>query len=260
MTKKKFTVLISVFCLIVAVSVCLMPATSTSSADSVDDLTLLTEQYPPFNFQADGNLQGISIELMEKILEKVGSKLNRGDIELQPWARSYKQVQEDKNVALFAMTRLAERENMFKWMGPLTPTVLGLTAKKSRNIKIDVFDDIKKYQVGVIRAGICPMLLVKRGIQKNTLQEVAETIQNIKKLNIDRIDIWAYETSVAKWELKSNGYDPNDYEVVYVLQEGELWFAFNKETPDATIRVMQDAYDELAKEGECQRIIDKYLK
>ena len=57
----------------------LLPAVLTFSppavlGQSVDDLTIMTENYPPYNFEKDGRLQGISVDLMVLMLEKVGSR------------------------------------------------------------------------------------------------------------------------------------------------------------------------------------------
>lgn len=244
------------------IAVLLVAGTAQPSfAQTTNQLTLLTESYPPFNFEENGELKGISIDLMENLLKKVGSSLRRSDIRLIPWARGYyDQVQHEKNVALFAMTRSEHREDLFKWVGPIAPTLIGLIARKDKEVKIQNLDDILNYRVGVIREGIAPQLLVKRGIPKQKLQQVSTTIQNIRKLERDRIDVWAYETNVANWEIKSTGLNPSDYQSVYILQTGELWFAFNRQTPDSLVRQLQSAYDQLVKDGEYQKILDRYLK
>lgn len=244
----------------VIASLCMVVAAAPSIAGTVDDLTLLTEAYPPFNFEENGELKGISIDLMVKMLEKAGSSLNRDNIKLLPWARGYEQVQAQENVALFAMTRSAHREQLFKWVGPISPTVIGLNAKKAQGVEINSFDDIRNYRVGVIREGISPQLLIQGGIPKQSLQQVSTTLQNILKLERGRIDVWAYESNVASWEIKSKGLNPSDYEVVHVLQKGELWFAFNRQTPDSVIKSLQTAYEQLVNEGDYQRILDRYLK
>ena len=248
------------FCLVLFVGFGVGSMISDAFSQPIDHLILYTEQYPPFNFESNGKLQGISVDLMVKILEKAGSKLNRNNIVLQPWARSYAQVQNEENVGLFAMTRSKEREKLFKWVGPIAPQTLALTALKSKHIKINSLDDIKKYSVGVIRDDISEQVLLKDGIPKSNLQEVAETIQNIRKLNMGRIDLWAYGAEVAKWELKSNGFNPDNYETIYNLQKAETWYAFNPKTSDSVITALQNAYNELVKDGEYQKILDSYLK
>ncbi len=232
--------------------------TSQLFSANLDNFVIMTEQYPPYNFEQGGQLKGIAIDIMAEILKRDGSKKTVKDIQLLPWARGYKDVQEKPNTILFAMTRSTEREKMFKWVGPISPTKITLQAKKAKKITIKSAADIKKYKAGAIREDIGHQLLEKNGATNVDLS--ADIISNIKKLDADRIDVWAYEENVARWELKSNGKNLSEYESVYTLLSSDLYFAFNKSTPDATIANIQKIFNEMKKDGTYQKILDKYLK
>ena len=60
--------------------------------------------------------------------------------------------------------------------------------------------------------------------------------------------------------LKANGFNPADYESVYVLNSKELYFAFHKDTPDSVIEKLQAALDSVKADGEYEKILDRYLK
>jgi len=184
-----------------------------------------------------------------------------GDFEFRPWANSYRKLEKVKNVCLFSTTRTEERENKFKWVGPISKNVFGLTARKDQHIQINSFEDIGKYRIGGIRDDVALQILIERGIPLERIQQVAKTRSNIDKLNMGRIDLWAYGVNVAKWELKSNGYDPRDYEVVYILDDKyDLYFAINKNTSDELVNEMQNALDKVKNMGCYQKIMDTYLK
>ena len=185
------------------------------------------------------------------------------NIRLLPWARGYKNLLEKKNTCLFATTRTAEREKKFKWVGPISPTTISLTARRDSNIKINSVEDIKKYSVGVAINDIGEQLLVNAGIELEKLDRSGGTdvIHNsINKLKLKRIDLFSYEENVVKWEIKKKGFNPNEYETVYTLKKAELYYAFNINTPDTLIQKFQAALDELKKEGIYQKILDNYLK
>ena len=175
---------------------------SASAAASVDDVVFMTEQYPPYNLEADNSLQGIAVDTLALMLLRTGSTQVREDIELLPWARGYKRVLSDPNTCLFSTTRTEERENLFKWVGPIAPNTVSLIAKKERNIKIDSAQDLKKHKIGTIRDDVAEQYLANAGIGLNDMERVAESILNIKKLNRGRIDLWAYGENVAMWEIK----------------------------------------------------------
>lgn len=232
-------------------------------AQTVDDLVLMTENYPPFNFEKDGKLQGIAIDLMVLMLNKVGSRQTREDIRLLPWARGYRLTLNQKNTSLFATTRTPEREELFKWVGPITTTTIGLTARKDKGIKVSSVADLENYHVGVVHSDIGEQLLVNAGIDLKKLDRVGgtdATSTSITKLNKGRIDIWSYETNVARWEIKAAGLNADEYEVVYVLKEAELYFAFHQDTPDGPLQQLQRALDALKAEGTYQAIVDGYVQ
>lgn len=228
------------------------------SAASLDNFTIMTEEYPPYNFEQNGELKGIAIDLMAEILKRTHSKKTLKDIQLLPWARSYNDVQEKPNTILFSMTRSKERENLFKWVGPITPTKIVIIAKKADKVKIANAGDLKKYKIGAIRDDIGHQLLTKNGVTDPELS--ADIVTIIKKMDAKRLDIWAYEENVAYWGLKNNGKNLADYETVYTLLSADLYIAFHKSTPDNVITEIQNTMNEIKKDGTYQKILNKYLK
>ncbi|MGD9200821.1 MAG: ABC transporter substrate-binding protein [Chitinispirillia bacterium] len=232
-------------------------------AGSVDELVIITETYPPFNFEQEGNLQGISVDIMGLILKKVDSKLTIKNIQLLPWSRGYKDVQNVKNTCLFSTTRTKERENLFKWVGPIISNKNVLIALKANNIKIRSIDDCKKYKIGVVSDDIGEQLLLKEGFKKEALDRIGGTTaitQSIQKLIRGRIDMFSYSEAVVQWEIKNLKKNPGDFETVYTLSEGQLYYAFHKETSDEIISQMQGALDKLKKGAKINGIIKKYTE
>ena len=76
----------------VAVVTFALTFSATVAAGDVDDLTIITEHYPPYNIQADGSLTGIAVDLMAEILRVLESGRDRESIHLWPWARGYQHV------------------------------------------------------------------------------------------------------------------------------------------------------------------------
>ena len=56
-----------------------LPESEAASANPNDammsaNLTYYTEQLPPYNYMEDGTLQGISVDLLEAVTEKMGGR------------------------------------------------------------------------------------------------------------------------------------------------------------------------------------------
>jgi polar amino acid transport system substrate-binding protein len=229
-------------------------------AQTVDDLTFITEEYAPLNFQKDGKVQGVAVDALTEIFKLIGSKKTAGDIKLWPWARGYETALKEKNTALFAMTRTEARENLFKWVGPIMPSRIVLIAKKARGINIKAPEDINKsnYKIGVVREDIGEQALLTLGIKRERINETNSGFNAAKMLQSDRIDMWAYGDAVALWNLKELGYKTSDYEEVYVLKESQQYYAFHKDTDEKVIAQLQAALDQLKTSGKLNAIIKKY--
>ena len=81
-------------------------------------IRIITEDLPPFNYAgADGWATGQSTEVVNGIL----SRLNQtATIEILPWSEGYAAALAGPGVALYSTGRTGERENLFKWVGPVT--------------------------------------------------------------------------------------------------------------------------------------------
>jgi len=244
---------------------CLLPF-SPVSAQTVDDLILMTENFPPYNFEENGRLQGVFVDVMVLMLERLDSRLTRKEIRLLPWASAYNKALTRKNTVLFSMIRTEKREALFKWVGPLWRSRAVLIARKDRHLGIASPEELKKYRIGVIREDVSEELLAKEGVGKDALERVPKKLTLVRMLNRRRIDLWGCEENGAKWVLKKNGFRPEDYETLYVLKKTEPYYAFHKDVPGSLIRSFQNALDEIKEknkgggESGYEHILNRYLK
>ncbi len=225
------------------------------------DIKMMTENYPPYNMEVDGELQGLFIDVLDVMLKQMGSKQNKFDVELLSWSKAYSSALDIKDSVVFSATRTKSRENLFKWVGPISKTTIGITALKSKNIVIKSISDFKNYKIGAIKKDIGEILLLENGIDKSSIYIVDGTnslATSFYKMERDKIDMLAYETKVAMYSADLNGYEVDDYEVIYTLEKNELYFAFNKQTSDEIIQKWQKALDEIKSNGIYDKIMKKY--
>ncbi|OQY08956.1 MAG: hypothetical protein B6I28_03860 [Fusobacteriia bacterium 4572_132] len=188
-------------------------------SDNIDDVVIMTEEYPPYNFIENGKIVGIGTDLMVEMLKKMDTKLSRKDIKLYPWIRGYVLTQDNKNRVLFSMTRTAEREKLFKWVGPIMKgSKNSLIAIKNKQLRINSIEDLKKYRIATIKEDETELLLKKKGLEKSIIPTV-DILVNLKNLELGRVDMIAYGLDEIKWVMKKNGYDVNNYESVFNLNE-----------------------------------------
>lgn len=228
-----------------------------AGASPVDNMKFFTEDYPPFNMMgADGKLTGVGVETLVEIFKRCESKHTLDDIKLVPWARGYKDLQEDPTVCLFSMGQTEERLPNFKWVGPFFVNTFDAFALKSRGIKVNSKEDLVNLKAGVIRDDIGENLAKAANIKH--IESTATTESNVKKLQEGRIDIWVFSQNGLKLQLDKMKLNVDDFEKVWQLSESRLFYAFNKDADDAVISAMQKALDEMKADGTHAAILAKY--
>jgi ABC-type amino acid transport substrate-binding protein len=229
---------------------CVLILCSTSRPALSDDaITVITEDYPPLNYVENDKLQGASVDIVREIKKRLSLA---GDIKVYPWARGYKYLETSINTALFSMTRSESREKLFKWVGPLAEKKIGMFARKDRNIKLNSLEDTKDMLIGVQRNGHGMQYLQARGY--TNFNAATSALANFRKLMGKRNDLWFSSNATLAGNAKKLGVDVREFELVLPLDNTFMYIAFNKETPDDTVKQWQQTYDAMVKEGVVEKI------
>lgn len=232
---------------------------SPHAAASATPLTILTEDFPPYNYTEDGRVRGISTDVLRLMLAEAGMDVPAQSFQVLPWSRAYQDALSRPDTLLFSVTRTKEREGLFKWIGPIAPNRNVLLARKDRHLVISDFKQTLHLRVGAIRDDAGEQLLVAWGYPLKWIDLTSDARSNLLKLENNRIDLFAYPETVFKWLVAQNRRNVDDYETVFVLHEGHVYFAVNKNTPDEIVEELQKALDALKESGKVQEIIDSYL-
>lgn len=242
---------------IILLSLLIPPSTAADQYLPAKDLVYITELFPPFSFQEDGKLQGISVDLLEKMLSHMNTTPNGGEIKILSWVQGYQIALQDNNTVIFSTGRIPEREALFKWVGPISPIRVALFALNEKHIKINSPYDLKRLKIGVTKdAGEGP-LMIKAGANPGNLVERNNTTEVIGMLKAGTIDAWAYPDLVGLWLANKAGLNASEYGIVYELKnETPLYYAFNKNTSDLTVKAFQEALNQTKKGKEASGVSD----
>jgi polar amino acid transport system substrate-binding protein len=235
-----------------------------SPAHARAELKIMTEKLPPFNFEENGEVVGISADLLLLAMEEAGQPAPRSAIQVFPWARAYTTVQREPNTVLFSMARTEQREPLFQWVGPIYDLTIGLIARRDRNIVLNSIADAGQYTIGTIRDGAPEQLVIAGGYPLEKLDRLTDPSLNLKKLEAGRIDLFAFNVPTTFFMMRQAGMDPGDYEVVYTLKKAALFYGFHKDTDPELIRKLNTAVSDLKQPDETGRsryrgIVETYL-
>lgn len=240
------------------ISLCLICPALLHADAKWESLDFITEEFPPYNYTESGIARGIAVDILLEAATSAGLPIERRDIRALPWARGYQMARKGPGVLLFTMTRTAEREQQFKWVGPIVPSRIVLLARKDRQLQISQPADLSAYRIGVIRDDVGHQLLNRLGISDSQLQISASAIQLANLLHNNRIDLWAYDETTAYWFIRNLDLDSHNFSPAHVLKEGEMYFAFSLDTNAAQLLRLQHGLNALKQQPRYLEILDSY--
>lgn len=226
----------------------------TANAFSAE-FKIMTEELPPFNYTENGQVTGFSSDIVLEICQRVG---HAKTIQVMPWARAYSSILKEPNRVLFSTTRTPQREELFKWVGPIYRPTIVFYRRTGSGLQIASLDDAKKVgKIGTYIDDAEETLLKDAGF--SNLASVGDDFLNPKKLARGRIDLWITGDLEGIYKAKKAGVDPGDMEMAYKIKTKDYYLAFSKGTADAEIEKWQAALDAMRADGTYENILRKYL-
>ena len=219
-------------------------------------LKLLTEENPPLNYTEGKKLTGMGTEVVQEMGRRAKVKL---DFEVMAWNKAYEKAQADKETCLYSTARLPNRENAFKWVGPIAINKWGLFALGGFKQEIKSLNDAKPFRIGGVARDAKTEFLRQNGV--TNIVEVEDDRQNPGKLSLNRkeaqkIDLWI--TSVASAKGIAERAKVPGVKLVYLAREEESYLACSPRTAPATLKALGAALDSMRKDGSYAKIIKAY--
>jgi polar amino acid transport system substrate-binding protein len=219
-------------------------------------LKLLTEENPPLNYSENKKLTGMATEVVQEMGKRAGMKL---DFEVMAWNKAYEKAQADKETCLYATARLPNRENAFKWVGPIAVNQWGLFALGGFTPVIKSLADARPYRIGGVARDAKTEHLKQNSV--TNIFEVEDDKLNPGKLTLNRkeaqkIDLWI--TSVATAKRVAAQAKVTDIKLVLAVHEAESYLACSPRTSAATLKALADALEGMKKDGSYVKIIKAY--
>lgn len=227
----------------------------SNPCSAVDSLSILSEEYPPFNFTQDGKFTGVTTQVVQEITRRLGIN---DSIEIVPWARGYERLSTEANVVLFSTARTPERESLFHWVGPIYSLRLGFYARKSDGQDVGSLETAKHLKaIATYRDDFGEQTLESLGF--TNLDSSNSPQSCVRKLMAGRVDLWFFDNIGAPKVALEAGIDPNEIEEVFTYKQNSSYIAFSKQTPLATVQQWQKTLDEIKADGTFHWLAQKWL-
>jgi polar amino acid transport system substrate-binding protein len=123
------------------------------------------------------------------------------EFEVMPWSKAYEKAQADKETCLYSTARLENRENAFKWVGPIAVNKWGLYALDGFKPAIASLKDARPYRIGGVERDAKIEYLRQQGV--TNIVEERDNRRNPPNLTLNRkeaqkIDLWITSIADAK--------------------------------------------------------------
>jgi len=220
-------------------------------------LTIITEDWPPYNYEKNGEVKGFSVEIVQAIMEELYVSY---PIQILPGARGEIMLDEGPHVMIFSLFRTPERENRYKWIGPISEEAIYFYKKKGSSLVIKTLEDAKKVErIACMHQGLVFTALQKEGFTNLDGTPMHESI--IRKLEAERVDLSVNVTPLGVTYLLRRADLPIDAleQTPVKLLGFPLYIACTKDIPNIQIKQWQEALDRVKASGTYTKIYNKYL-
>ena len=228
---------------------------AVSSLRAEENLTIMTEDFPPFNYLEGNQLTGIGPDVVRSLMDRLDVE---GRIRVMGWKHAYDRTLREPNMVLFSMVRTEAREDLFQWVGPIISARDYFYALRDFPEESLEYDQVKQARGILVQdGGAHHQLLTAQGF-KNLLP-YSNVNKQLKMLQSGRGDLLLLNDLTVAYQLRQNNLPPDLVRPVAFMNRSELYIAFSNGTGSEIVNAWQAELDRMHKDGTFASIEKTYL-
>lgn len=231
-----------------------LSALSVAAPAAEPPLTLLTEHNPPAEYlDEQGNVGGVTTQLLQLLMQRLNVQ---GTFALMPWGRAFSMARSGSNVALYETVRTAEREALFKWVGPLMLYRVSLYSLAGRVPSHITPKQLADNYVACNYPGSATVHEIKQlgFVDGRNLVLTSKSGDCLNMLLLGRVDLLAIEdNALADYQATASQSGKLLTEVLF-LSERKRYLAFSLDVRDETIARWQQALEQSYRDGSMRKL------
>ena len=224
--------------------------------DPPGTLQIYTEQYPPLTFRNNfGEITGFGTDVVHEIMNRKNLYAN---IVLSEWSNGYSLAQNNPNFCLFTMERIALRDTLFQWVGPLGTNTAYFFTRAGSGVTIASLDDARALpSVGTVNSWFSDQYLREQGFTNLVSDSDPRVLTD--KLMQGKISAFVCSSVTFPDYLKGLGYQYNQVVPSFALMSTDYYIAFSKTTPASIVIQWQQALNAIKQDGTYDAIYHKWF-
>jgi polar amino acid transport system substrate-binding protein len=220
---------------------------------------VVTEEWAPYNYQENNQLTGMATEIVRTIMAMTGDDF---EIVLLPSMRTTQVLQTRPKTIMYSLFRTAEREPLYKWVGPIVEESIHPYQLGSAPQPVNSLEQLMRApQITTRHAGLVPKMLQSLGFN-NLDTSATVNLQLYRMLLAGRTGIIIGDTDagVAYYSRQLNIAPGTLRKIPIEIYRASLYIAFSRDCDDELVAAWAGALEQLRHSGELARIQRRYVQ
>jgi len=254
-------------CYLLAVMLCGLP-NYLMAADAIK-VRAVTSSFAPLQMIQDGKPGGYAIDIVNVLVKKISSDSDQKidlEFEFLPWNRGFRAATSDQpNILFFSLSRSPKREDLFHWVGEISPYDMHLfTLDSSVSDNPPTLQSIRESNkvVGVQDGSNVEEFLRLHGFVKDRdFLTYDDYHTGIKMLYRQRIDFIPMTSFLARGNVCGENQDA-DLLVKSLRLDSisrPLWMVFSKSTDPGLVKLFKHALESFNSGSEYRSIVESHI-
>lgn len=216
----------------------------------------MTEEWAPYNYQENGQLKGMTTEIVRAIMTLTGDDF---EVMLLPSMRASHILQTRPKTIMYSMFRTVAREPLYKWVGPIVEEAIHPYQLASAPPLKSREQLLHAPQITTRHAGLLPQVLESQGFT-NLDKSATENLQLYRMLLAGRTHVIVGDTDAGVvYYSRQLKIPPGTLRQIPVeVYRSSLYIAFSRDSDDKVVATWANALEQLRQSGELERIQRRY--
>ena len=229
---------------------------------AVEKVLILTEHFPPFNYQENNSIKGISTTIVKRLMQEAQIHYR---LEMVPWNRAYETTLNRPNTLIFTIAKTASRRDKFHWIGKISNRKVSLFRLRDRHDleKMTLEEAKTKAKIASVQGDASTEMIIKLKFSKENLTVIHDTTSSslcIKHVIKGRSDYFPMNPYSLKYRV-ATGKIPDVFTDQFIIHDADGYYiAANIQTDPNILEALEQAYGRLEKMGFIESITSEYIK
>lgn len=225
-------------------------------------LRVVTENFPPYNYQTDkGELAGVMNKIVQELLKRLEITPN---IEVLPWARAYKTALEQPDTLIYSIVKTPLRQDKFHWLISFLSLDINIyTLPAAYKGKIEQLTQLQQQSIGIMRSSAH-----ENYIRQHFQRDEHHVTTNVSYLHLyqmqqlKRLDLIVGPSRLIRY-LNQHQQTPaaKRPKAIFKLPlpyQKKLYIALSKNSSQQTVTQVKHTLSAMEQDGTITRLLNKF--